>query len=52
MMIPPNGKRKDNNINNNEKVNVSIHDSIKKSGNSLYIPKTDNGPILDIENIS
>ena len=52
MMIPQNGKRKDNNINNDEKVNVSIHDSIRKSGNSLYIPKKDNGPILDIENIS
>ena len=47
-IILQNGKRKDN---KNEKENVSIHNSIK-SGNSLYIPKRDNGPILDIENIS
>ena len=44
----PNGK----NTNNNNRINVSIHGSGSANNSYLYIPKKDNQPISNLENIS
>ena len=37
---------------NNSRINVSIHESGSANNSKLYIPKRDNQPISNLENIS